>query len=438
VFSLSEGDVSATVIIGTQWGDEGKGRVVDVYAATASMVVRYQGGDNAGHTVIIGEQRFALHLIPSGIVRLRPSILGNGMVINPKSLLREIASLEEQGLKVRPHIFISEDAHLIMPYHLALDAASEQAAGAGKIGTTLKGIGPAYVDKYSRTHGLRVGDLRNAAYFRARLGDIVREKNVILDRVHGAPTMDADAIFDEYMGYFAEMQPMITDTSAMVWDALQRGEEILFEGANATMLDIDHGTYPYVTCSTCTAGGAPVGAGVGPTKIDRVIGVVKAYTSRVGEGPFPTELKNAVGDRIRELGHEYGTTTGRPRRCGWLDVCVLRKAVRVNALAALAVTHLDILGEFDEIPLCVGYEIDGRRVDVVPSALWEVEKAQPIYEMMPGWKQPINTCRRFEDLPANAQAYLNRITELTGVPVCMATVGSERDDTIMLEEPATV
>jgi len=421
------------VVIGTQWGDEGKGRVVDVYAADADMVVRFQGGDNAGHTVIIGDQRYALHLIPSGIVRGKPSILGNGMVINPKSLLKEMADLEVRGLTVRPYIYISEDAHLIMPYHLALDAASERAMGTEKIGTTLKGIGPAYVDKYSRTHGLRVGDLRNAGFFRARLAAIVDDKNAVLAKIFGADTFDAEAIFDEYMGYYDEIGGMICDTAAMIDAAMRRGDDIVFEGANATMLDIDHGTYPYVTCSTPTAGGASVGSGIGPTRLDRVIGVVKAYTSRVGEGPFPTELRDAVGERIRELGHEYGTTTGRPRRCGWLDLCVVRKAVRVNGLDALAITHLDVMGEFDEVPLCVAYEIDGRRVETFPSALWEAERAQPIYEMLPGWQAPLSDCRSIAELPHGARVYLDRITELTGVPICLVTVGSEREQSILCD-----
>lgn len=424
--------MSSTVIIGTQWGDEGKGRVVDVYAADAALVVRYQGGDNAGHTVKIGEQSYALHLIPSGIVRQRPSILGNGMVINPRSLLKEIADLEGRGLEVRPYIHISEDAHLIMPYHLALDAASERAMGKGKIGTTLKGIGPAYVDKYSRTHGLRVGDLRNAQYFRERLHSIVAEKNVVLERIYGAETFNAEAIFQEYQGYYEIIKGMICDAGEMIWQALQRGDDVMFEGANATMLDIDHGTYPYVTCSTPTAGGAAVGTGVGPSCLGTVIGVVKAYTSRVGEGPFPTELCNEIGDHIRELGHEYGTTTGRPRRCGWLDLCIINKAARVNGLHNLAVTHLDVLDQFDEIPLCVAYDIDGRRVTTFPSALWEVERAQPVYEMMPGWKSSTSECRSFDALPANARAYLNRIADITRVPICMVTVGGEREQTIVL------
>ncbi len=424
--------MSSTVIVGTQWGDEGKGRVVDVYAANASLVVRYQGGDNAGHTVKIGDTSYALHLIPSGIVRQRPSLLGNGMVINPKSLLKEMADLEGKGLTVRPYIFISEDAHLIMPYHMALDAASEKAMGQGKIGTTLKGIGPAYVDKFSRSHGLRVGDLRNAAYFRARLEIIVAEKNEIFEKIFGTATFSAQSIFDEYMEYYAVIKDMICDTGEMIWQAMQRGENIMFEGANATMLDIDHGTYPFVTCSTPTAGGAAVGAGVGPLAMDRVIGVVKAYTSRVGEGPFPTELCDEVGAHIRELGHEYGTTTGRPRRCGWLDLCVLRKAVRVNGLSYVAMTHLDVLDGFAEIPLCVAYDIEGRRVESFPSALWDVEKATPIYEMMPGWLQSTAECRSFDDLPANAQGYLNRVAKLSGVPICMVTVGSEREQTIVM------
>lgn len=430
--------MSSTVIVGTQWGDEGKGRVVDVYAANAALVVRYQGGDNAGHTVKIGDQSYALHLIPSGIVRQRPSILGNGMVINPKSLLKEIADLESKGLDVRPYIFISEDAHLIMPYHLALDAASERAMGKGKIGTTLKGIGPAYVDKFSRSHGLRVGDLRNPEYFRGRLETIVAEKNAILEKIYGADTFSVQAIFDEYMGYYAIIKDMICDTGEMIWQAYKRGEDIMFEGANATMLDIDHGTYPFVTCSTPTSGGAAVGAGVGPNMVNTIIGVVKAYTSRVGEGPFPTELFDEVGAHIRELGHEYGTTTGRPRRCGWLDLCVLRKAARVNGLNFLAVTHLDVLDGFAEIPLCVGYDIDGRRVETFPSALWDVERATPIYEMMPGWLAPTADCRSFDDLPVNAQRYLDRVAELLDVQICMVTVGSERDQTIVMKASVAV
>lgn len=430
--------MSSTVIIGTQWGDEGKGRVVDVYAANASMVVRYQGGDNAGHTVKVGDQSFALHLIPSGIIRQKPSILGNGMVINPKSLLREIATLEGKGLDVRPYIFISEDAHMIMPYHIALDGASERAMGDGKIGTTLKGIGPAYTDKYSRTFGLRMGDLKNPEYFRTRLAAIVAEKNLLLEKIYGAEPFDVDAIFTEYMGYYAELQGMICDTAEMIWQARKRGDEIVFEGANATMLDIDHGTYPYVTSSNPTAGAASVGTGVGPTAIDTVIGVVKAYTSRVGEGPFPTELNNEVGARIRELGHEYGTTTGRPRRCGWLDLCVLRKAVRASGLDYQAITHLDVLGEFDEIPVCVGYEIDGQRAHIFPSTLWDAAKATPIYVTLPGWKTSLSDCRRYEDLPAEAKAYLDLIVQETGVPICMVTVGSERSQMIIMREPVAI
>jgi len=430
--------VGSTVIVGTQWGDEGKGRVVDVYAANA-LVVRFQGGDNAGHTVKIGEQSFALHLIPSGIVRERPCVLGNGMVINPKSLLKEIADLEAKGINARPHIFISEDAHLIMPYHLALDAAGERAMGKGKIGTTLKGIGPAYTDKFSRVHGLRMGDLRNAEYFRARLESIVADKNDVLTKLYNwETTFSAADIFDEYMRYYEEIKTMICDTAEMVWQAVKRDEEVLFEGANATMLDIDHGTYPYVTCSTPTSGGAAVGSGVGPSYLGNVIGVVKAYTSRVGEGPFPTELNNEVGERIRELGHEYGTTTGRPRRCGWLDICVLRKAVRANGLAYMALTHLDVMGEFDEIPLCVAYDIDGKRVETFPSSLWEVERAVPVYEIMPGWKKSLEHCRSYADLPAEAKAYLDRIVELTGVPLCMVTVGGEREQTIILRDATTM
>jgi adenylosuccinate synthase len=434
IFPAKELDVSSIVIVGTQWGDEGKGRVVDVYAVDAEMVVRYQGGDNAGHTVKIGDNKYALHLIPSGILRGRPSILGNGMVINPKSLLKEICDLESKGVNVRPFIFISEDAHMIMPYHMALDGASEKTAGNKKIGTTLKGIGPAYTDKMSRNHGIRMGDMHNSEYFRTRLNAIVADKNQILEKIFGMDTFNADEIFEEYMGYYAEIKDMICDTAQLVWNSLKADDFVVFEGANATMLDIDHGTYPYVTCSTATSGGAAVGCGVGPKFIGKTIGVVKAYTSRVGEGPFPTELKNEIGDRIRELGHEYGTTTGRPRRCGWLDLCVLRKASRSNGLDYLAITHLDILDEFDEIPICVGYEVDGKVLDIFPSALWKVEKAIPVYEIMPGWKSSTADCRSFDELPVNAQKYLNKVAELTEVPICMVTVGSERTQNIVMVE----
>jgi adenylosuccinate synthase len=426
--------MTTTVIVGTQWGDEGKGRVVDVYASDSDMVVRYQGGNNAGHTVKIGDKSYALHLIPSGILREKPSILGNGMVVNLKGLLKEIADLKEKGLDAKPYIFISEDAHIVMPYHIALDIASEKAAGNNKIGTTLKGIGPAYTDKYSRTYGIRVGDLTNKEYFRTRLNAIVKDKNDILTKIYNESSLSADEIFDEYMGYYEEIKDMIVDAGEMVWQAIENKQNVMFEGANATMLDIDHGTYPYVTCSTPTAGGAAVGIGVGPMCIDAIIGVVKAYTTRVGAGPFPTELNDSIGATIREIGHEYGTTTGRPRRCGWLDLCILRKAARVNGLTDMAITHLDVLDIFDEIPVCVGYDIDGEKYDSFPSASWKVEKAKPIYEIMPGWKTATSEARSFEELPVNAQKFLKRIEELVGVDICMVTVGAKRDQTVVIKE----
>jgi len=426
--------MTAMIIVGTQWGDEGKGRVVDVYAKNSDMVVRYQGGNNAGHTVKVGDVSYALHLIPSGILQKKPSILGNGMVISLPGLLKEIADLKEKGLDVKEYIYISEDAHLVMPYHLALDAASEKAAGNNKIGTTLKGIGPAYTDKFSRTYGLRVGDLTNKEYFKARLNKIVADKNEILSKIYNEPTLNADEIYNEYMGYYEEIRSMIVDAGEMVWNAINDNQEVMFEGANATMLDIDHGTYPYVTCSTPTAGGAAVGIGIGPMSFNAVIGVVKAYTTRVGEGPFPTELNDSVGEYIRELGHEYGTTTGRPRRCGWLDLCILRKAVRVNGLTDIAITHLDVLDNFEEIPLCVGYDIDGHVVKSFPSSCWDAERAKPIYENMPGWKTSTSNARTLNDLPENAQKFLRRIEELLNVDICMVTVGAKRDETVILKE----
>jgi len=426
----------ATIIVGTQWGDEGKGRVVDVYAADSDMVVRYQGGNNAGHTVKIGDASYALHLIPSGILRSKPSILGNGMVISLPGLLKEIQDLKLQGLEAKPYIYISEDAHLVMPYHIALDAAMEKAAGNNKIGTTLKGIGPAYTDKISRSYGLRVGDLTNQKYFKDRLFSIIKDKNKILSQIYDEPKLDAEAIFKEYMGYYEEIKDMIVDAGEMVWKALEENQKVMFEGANATMLDIDHGTYPFVTCSNPTAGGASVGIGIGPMCFNAIIGVVKAYTTRVGEGPFPTELFDSVGDHIRELGHEYGTTTGRPRRCGWLDLCILKKAARVNGLTDMAITHLDILDYFEEIPVCVGYDIDGKIYDSFPSASWKVEKAKPIYENFKGWNTSTSDAKTFDDLPKNAQLFLRRIEELVGVDICMVTVGAKRDQTVVIKEKA--
>ena len=421
------------VIVGAQWGDEGKGKITDFLAESASMVVRYQGGANAGHTVVVGDQTYKLHQIPSGIIHGKTSVIGNGCVIDPETLVAEIEYLHGRGIVTEGRLWLSDAAHLIMPYHKRLDELQEEQRGDGRIGTTRRGIGPAYADKAART-GIRVGELLDEALFRARLSRNVRQVNDLLGRIYHSEPFDEEALAATYLAYAERLRPYVTDTALLINDAIDRGERVVFEGAQGTMLDIDHGTYPYVTSSYPTAGGACIGAGVGPTKIDHIIGVAKAYTSRVGDGPFPTELHDEVGDWIRQKGHEYGTTTGRPRRCGWLDAVVLRHAARVSGLSGLALVHLDTLGGLETVRIAAAYEYEGRRLENLPRNPRVLAECRPIYEELPGWAEDISTLQRFEDLPAAAQRYVRRVEELVGVPVELLSIGPERSQTIALRD----
>lgn len=419
----------AVVIVGAQWGDEGKGKITDFLADTAEMVVRYQGGANAGHTVVVKDQTYKLHLIPSGILHGKNCVIGNGAVIDPESLLTEIRYLSDRGFDLAGLLRISEAAHIIMPYHLRLDEVQEEQRGTLKIGTTGRGIGPAYADKAARS-GIRMIDLLDEAVFRQRLTYNLEQVNHLLSRVYNAEPLDLDEILTAYLEYADQLRPFISDTSVLINRSLDAGNRVVFEGAQGTMLDLDHGTYPYVTSSYPTAGGACIGSGVGPTRIDHVIGVAKAYTSRVGDGPFPTELDDETGDWIRRRGKEFGTTTGRPRRCGWLDAVVLRYAVRVSGLGGLALVHLDTLGGLDTIKIASAYEYQGKVYDELPHSLEVLSEGRPVYEELPGWQEDIQTLSRYEDLPVNARAYVERIEQLLGVPVQILSIGPERSQTI--------
>ena len=423
----------SVVIVGAQWGDEGKGKITDFLAERADMVVRYQGGANAGHTVVVDGRTYKLHLVPSGIIHGKTSVIGNGCVVDPETLVAEIEYLHANGIPTEGRLLLSDAAHLIMPFHKRLDALQEQRRGEDRIGTTGRGIGPAYADKAARV-GLRVGDLLEEKYFVERLRRSVQAVNDVLHRVYDSEPFDADAIAEQYLAYGRRLRPYITDTSVAINDALDAGRRVLFEGAQGTMLDLDHGSYPYVTSSYPTAGGACIGAGVGPTKIDHVIGVAKAYTSRVGDGPFPTELLDATGDWIRQKGREYGTTTGRPRRCGWLDVVVLRHAVRVSGLGGLALVHLDTLGGLERVRIASAYEYRGQRLEHMPHSAHVLAECKPVYEELPGWEEDISSLKRFEDLPENARRYVRRVEELVGVPVQVLSIGPDRAQTIALED----
>ncbi|MDK2882725.1 MAG: adenylosuccinate synthase [Bacillota bacterium] len=423
----------STVIVGTQWGDEGKGKVTDFLAERADVVVRYQGGNNAGHTVVVGEEEFRLRLVPSGI--LYPEklcLLGNGMVIDPEALVTEMEELEARGVSTA-NLRISDRAHLILPYHKRLDELEEMGRGKGKIGTTGRGIGPAYNDKSARI-GIRTADLLDPAEFHEKLKANVELKNHYLKQVFGAEGFSAAAIEEHVLALAEKFKDRITDTSVVLHDALCAGKNVLFEGAQGTFLDLDHGTYPFVTSSHPTAGGACIGSGVGPTAIGKVIGVVKAYTTRVGSGPFPTELRDPIGDRLRERGHEFGTVTGRPRRCGWLDAVMLRYAARVSGLTGIAITKLDVLDGLDKIKICTGYRIKGEVTEYFPASLKAVESAEPVYEELPGWSENIGGATRFEDLPSNTRRYLDRIAEIVGVPIILVSVGQRRNQTLVLED----
>jgi adenylosuccinate synthase len=416
--------------VGAQWGDEGKGKITDLLADDMDYVVRFQGGNNAGHTIIHDGRTLKLHLIPSGIMypHITP-VIGNGVVIDPKVLLEEIDQLEADGLSTH-RLLISCNAHLIMPYHRDLDGASEKRLGKLEIGTTRRGIGPAYMDKASRL-GLRVQDLTDVKIFRAKLKAALVEKNDLLTKVYGLKPYTVDEITDEYMAYAERIKPHIADTSLVVNKALEADQRVFFEGAQGTLLDLDHGTYPFVTSSSPTAGGACTGTGVGPRRIDRVLGIAKAYITRVGSGPFPTELQDETGELLTRVGGEYGTTTGRMRRCGWYDAVIVRYAVRVNGLTDLVITKLDVLSELDTIKVCVAYSHDGHRYSDLPCHQTAFHHAKPIYEELPGWREDITGCRDFADLPKAARDYIGLLEDLAEVPVSIIAVGPSREQTIL-------
>lgn len=423
--------MSSVVVVGTQWGDEGKGKITDFLSEQAKVVARYQGGDNAGHTIQFEGETYKLHLIPSGIFYDdKDCVMGNGMVINPKALVRELKYLHDRGIST-DNLKISNRAHVILPYHLKLDEMQEQQKGDNKIGTTKKGIGPAYMDKISR-NGIRIADLLDKDAFREKLEANLQEKNAVLQYVYGVEPYNVEDILDEYYEYAQQFAAYVCDTSKLLNNAIDEDLPVLFEGAQGVMLDIDHGTYPFVTSSNPSAGGVTVGAGVGPTQIDQVVGVSKAYTTRVGDGPFPTELHDATGEQIREVGREYGTTTGRPRRVGWFDTVVVRHARRVSGITALSLNSIDVLTGIDTLKICTGYQYKGEILDEYPADLNMLAECEPVYEEMPGWTEDITDVRRFEDLPQNAKHYVNRISELTGIPIAVFSVGPDRTQTNIL------
>lgn len=418
------------VVVGSQWGDEGKGKITDWYACQADMVVRYQGGNNAGHTVKFDGHKYALQSIPSGIFNPKTvNVMANGMVINPESLLNELQKLQDQGI-TNYQLRISDRAAVVMPWHSQLDGAFESLKGDTKIGTTKKGIGPAYSDKYSRT-GIRMGDLLEPEYFAERLREALEIKNRELAS-YGLPTFGFEDVYNRYLEYGRILEPMICDTSALINEYLESDALVLFEGAQGMMLCIDHGTYPFVTSSTPSAASVPVGAGIAPKWIDKVVGVAKAYCTRVGEGPFPTELHDKRGDEIRERGHEYGTVTGRPRRVGWFDAFVARYTSRLAGITDWALMLFDVLSGLDTIKICTGYMLDGKPLQSPPSTISKLSRVEPVFIELPGWKEDITGCRSFEELPENAKAYVRKIEELTGVPVSMISVGPDRSETIVI------
>ncbi|MCT3136691.1 adenylosuccinate synthase [Lactococcus lactis subsp. lactis] len=423
----------SVVVVGTQWGDEGKGKITDFLSSNAEVIARYQGGDNAGHTIVIDGKKFKLHLIPSGIFfPEKISVIGNGVVVNPKSLIEEIAYLAENGVSAES-LRISDRAHVILPYHKKLDFLQEEAKGDKKIGTTIKGIGPAYMDKAARV-GIRVADLLDKEIFEERLRTNLEAKNREFVKIYDSEPIEFEEIFEEYYEYGQQLKKYVTDTSVILNDALDAGKRVLFEGAQGVMLDIDQGTYPFVTSSNPVAGGVTIGSGVGPSKISKVVGVCKAYTSRVGDGPFPTELFDEVGHQIREVGHEYGTTTGRPRRVGWFDSVVMRHAKRVSGLTNLSLNSIDVLSGLETVKICVAYErSNGEQITHYPASLKELADCKPIYEELPGWSEDITSCRTLEELPEAARNYVRRVGELVGVRISTFSVGPGREQTNVLE-----
>ena len=423
----------AIVLLGAQWGDEGKGKATDLLGGRVDYVVRYQGGNNAGHTVVIGDQKFALHLLPSGI--LSPNVvpvIGNGVVIDPAVLLREMAGLQERGVDTS-RLLISANAHIITPYHVTLDKVTERFLGNAKIGTTGRGIGPTYMDKVARV-GVRVQDLFDPSILRQKVEGALANKNQVLVKVFNRRSLEVDAITDALLEYAEPLAPYVADTALVLNDALDAGKTVLLEGGQGTLLDVDHGTYPFVTSSNPTAGGACTGSGIGPTRVTRVIGILKAYTTRVGSGPFPTELLDEYGERLRSVGGEVGVTTGRPRRCGWFDAPIARYASRINGLTDIFLTKLDVLTGLETIPVCVAYEIDGEVVRELPMTQTGFHHARPVYEELPGWSEDISSARTVDELPANARSYVRFLEEVSGAPISAIGVGQDRDATIVVRD----
>ena len=428
--------MSNIVVVGTQWGDEGKGKVVDLLTAKLDLVVRFQGGNNAGHTLVVDGKQFIFHIIPSGILyEDKKCLIGNGLVVDPEVLLEEIESLKRNGILISPErLSLSEKAHIIMPYHKAIDLAKEAAKGKAKLGTTGRGIGPCYEDKISRT-GVRAVDLTEPEILEEKIRENLKEKNFLLEKFLGAEPLEPQPILDSYLAMGEKLGPFITDVSVELEQALKAQKGILFEGAQGTHLDIDHGTYPYVTSSNPVAGTACSGAGIGPNQLHHVVGIVKAYTTRVGAGPFVTELEDETGDYIQEQGKEFGATTGRRRRCGWLDLVVVRDSARLNGLGSLAITKLDVLTGLESLKICVGYEIDGERVDQRPASLKRMAACTPLYEEFPGWQDNISGAREVDQLPEEARAYIKAIEDISEIPASIISVGPGRDETIIVKYP---
>ena len=427
--------MSAFIVLGAQWGDEGKGKMTDYLAEEADVVVRFQGGNNAGHTVEVGDRQYKLHLIPSGILHDdKLNVIGNGVVVDPKALFEEISYLEGEGVKVTPEkLIVSDRAQLIMPYHKVLDALKEKARGKNDIGTTGKGIGPCYTDKVERC-GIRVCDLLHEEVFESLLRENMKAKNDYITKVLGGEALDVEEILKQYKVYAEKIRPFVKDTSVAVYNSIKADKNVLFEGAQGMLLDIDHGSYPYVTSSNTTAGGVSNGVGVGPTMITNAVGIAKAYTTRVGKGPFPTELEDETGEWIREKGHEYGVTTGRSRRCGWLDLVIVKSAARVSGLTSLAVTKIDTLAGLEKLKVCVGYKLNGEVIDYFPASLEDVAACEPIYEEFDGWDDSVANARSYEELPENAKIYLKRIEEFTETRISYISVGPKRDQTMKVNE----
>lgn len=429
--------MTSIAVVGSQWGDEGKGKITDFLGTTADLSVRANGGNNAGHTIDFDGKEFKMRLIPSGIFAAKlGAVIGNGVVINPKVLLGELNNLEKSGIDTS-NLKISNRAHVIMPYHVMQDTYEEEAKGNLKVGTTKNGIGPTYMDKASRI-GIRVCDLIDPEIFAEKLRFNLKSKNALFTKVYGKPAMDFDEIYNKYVEYGKRIAKYVCDTSLYVNDALDRDEKVLFEGAQGIMLDIDQGTYPFVSSSNSVSGGIASGSGIGSNRIKTVLGICKAYTTRVGAGPFPTELHDETGDKIRDIAHEYGTVTGRPRRVGWFDSVALRHAKRVAGINALSLNLLDVFSGFDKIKICVAYDLNGKQIDYYPASLKEVEACQPVYEELPAWEEDITGAKSWEDLPEKAQAFVKRISEITGIPVVTISVGPDREQTIVLQDPWTL